>query len=68
VKITQVKGLRARVVVTDQFCGQEVDVLAQDRRGNYQLATHWREDLPYPAWFSPDEIELIEQPEGERQG
>lgn len=66
-KITLVEGLRARVIVEGQFCGQEVDVLAKDRKGNYQLATQWREGLSYPAWFSPDEIELIEDKKGEKQ-
>jgi hypothetical protein len=62
----KVEELRARVTVPGQFHGQEVDVLGRDKKGNYRLATHWREDLPYPVWFSLDEIELIEQRKGNR--
>lgn len=52
--------MKARVLIDGKFCDQVVDVIRRDSKGNYRLATVW-DEIPYPAWFGPDEIEVIEE-------
>jgi len=59
--------MKARVLVEGQFFGQVIEVLAVSHRRNqpkkaYRLATIWG-DIPYPAWFDVDEIQLIKPQE-----
>ncbi len=59
------KGMKARVLVEGKFKGQIVEILeyrARERRAKstYRLATTW-DGIPYPAWFSLDEIEIIRE-------
>jgi hypothetical protein len=57
------EGDIVRVIVEGKFRGQEVRVIQVSIRWgkiSYQLNTKW-DSLAYPAWFSADEIELVEQ-------
>jgi len=59
--------MKARVLAEGQFHGQIAEVIKQDKHGNYKLATKWNDDLPYPAWFSPNEVEIIEEQKQEEE-
>jgi hypothetical protein len=59
---------KAKVLAEGQFKNQIVEVLTVRRKKyktDYQLATTWN-DMPYPAWFDEDEIELIPLQNGGR--